>query len=580
MDRQKPRVNGSIDGFMRADHKPRYFIDGVSQQSHKQPLRPAAYDGPLTSSSIRPQPIVRPGINRPVPNRPPIVNDLNGQTRPEVQRAQSLVPRLNDRQPASLIGTSLPTNGITRRPLKTRKSKWRSPKRIALSSTLVLVIGLIGFGLWFGSSLLSSVNKVFHGNVFSDANALINGTNLKESGGRINILLAGDSVGDPNHGGATLADSIMVLSFDPQTKTGFILSVPRDLWVYIPSMGHQKINATNDVVNFSQPGYPSGGMGQLEQVLNTDLGIPIDYYALIDYAAFKDAVNAVGGITINIQSPDPRGIYDAYTHLKLPNGWVTLSGQQALDLARARGDGAAGDVSYGLPNSDFSRTQHQRQMLVALFKKASSIGVLSNPLKVTSLFNAFSSNISTDMTIGDVIALEKASSGVDLTKLQSVTYSYGGINPLLKGYVDPVSGQDALIPSLGLNNFTQLKNYYQQLTSSNPVVQEGPTVTLLNASNVSGLASKEKMVLENKGYTVTSIADASTEYPSTLIVNNTNGQKPAATTAISKLIKGNVTTTTTGSKEAAEAANYTTDYVIVMGQDWNNSKPNATPVQN
>ena len=580
MDRQKPRASANIDGFVHASHKPRYFIDGVSQPLKKQSLRPSAYDGPLTNASIRPQPVVRPGLNRPAPTRPDMATESSAQTQSEVHRPQPVTPKFNDRAAPSLIGASLPTNAVTRHPLKAKKSKWRSPKRIALSSALVLVVAAIGFGLWFSSSLLSSVNKVFHGNVFSDANALINGTNLKESGGRINILLAGDSVGDPNHGGASLADSIMVLSFDPQTKTGFILSVPRDLWVYIPSMGHQKINATNDVANFSQPGYPNGGMGQLEEVLNTDLGIPIDYYALIDYAAFKDAVNAVGGITIDIQSPDPRGIYDAYTHLKLPNGWVTLTGQQALDLARARGDGAAGDVSYGLPNSDFSRTQHQRQMLVALFKKALSVGVLSNPLKITSLFNAFSSNINTDMSIGDVIALEKASSGVDLTKLQSVTYSYGGSNPLLKGYVDPVSGQDALIPSLGLDNFTQLQNYYQQLTSSNPVVQEGPTVTLLNASNVSGLAGKEKMVLENKGYTVTSIADASTEYPSTLIVNNTNGQKPAATTELSKLIKGSVVSSTSGSKEAAEATNYTSDYVVVMGQDWNNSQSSATPVQN
>ncbi len=578
MDRQKPRFNGSIDGFRHAGQRPKYFIDGISKQP--RPLRPASNSESFTNSALRPQLPIRPGINRPAPSRATLA--ATNQPTPVAipQQPREVVPQLNDRPAPSLIGASLPTNNYSRRPIKKHHSKWRSPKRIFATSALALAVLVIGFGIWFSSSLLYSVNKVFHGNVFSDANALINGTSLKESGGRINILLAGDSVGDPNHGGATLADSIMVLSFNPQTKTGFILSVPRDLWVYIPSMGHQKINATNDVTNFSQPGYPSGGMGQLEQVLKTDLGIPIDYYALIDYAAFKDAVNAVGGISIDIQSPDPRGIYDAYTHLKLPNGWVSLNGQQALDLARARGDGAAGDVSYGLPNSDFSRTQHQRQMLVALFKKATSVGVLSNPLKITSLFNAFSSNINTDMSIGDVIALEKVSSGVDLTKLQSVTYSYGGANALLTNYTDPVSGQEALIPKLGLDNFAQLQQYYQQLTSSNPVVQEAPTVTLLNASSVSGLAGKEKMILDNEGFSVTSIADASAEYPSTLIVDNTNGQKPAASAALQKAIKGTVVTSATGSKEADEAANYSSDYVVVMGQDWNNSKPNANPVQN
>ena len=124
--------------------------------------------------------------------------------------------------------------------------------------------------------------------------------------GRVNILLAGDSVDDPNHGGAQLTDSILLLSINTKNHSAFLSALGRDLWVYVPGLdSYQKINAANDVSNFNQAGYPAGGMGQLEEIVQTDLGIPVDYYGLMDYGAFKDSVDAVGGVTINIQSPDP-----------------------------------------------------------------------------------------------------------------------------------------------------------------------------------------------------------------------------------------------------------------------------------
>ena len=223
----------------------------------------------------------------------------------------------------------------------------------------------------------------------------------------------------------------------------------------------------HNTLNFNQPGLPSGGMGQLQQIVQTDLGIPIDYEALIDYTAFKDAVNTVGGITVNINSPNPNGIYDAFTHLRLPNGRVNLNGSQALDLARARGDIVAGDVSYGIPNSDFTRTMYQRAMLKALFKKALSVGVLSNPIKISNLVSAFGNNVETNLTLGDAISLIKVTNGFNLNNIHSAAYSYGGQGALLSDYTDPVSGQEALIPSAGLDNFSQLKAYYHQLVSSN-----------------------------------------------------------------------------------------------------------------
>ena len=191
---------------------------------------------------------------------------------------------------------NLPTRGKNNRIRRGWKFKWKIKTTILV--VLAVLIGLTG---WFGSDVLASINKAFHGNIISDVKAVLGQNTLNgESTGRVNILVAGDSTDDPGHQGAALTDSIMLLSIDTKNHTGFMLSIPRDLWVYVPGMNsYQKINAANDVSGFSAAGLPSGGMGQLQQIVQDDLGIPVDYYALVNYAAFEDAVNDVGGITIN-----------------------------------------------------------------------------------------------------------------------------------------------------------------------------------------------------------------------------------------------------------------------------------------
>jgi LCP family protein required for cell wall assembly len=243
-----------------------------------------------------------------------------------------------------------------------------------------------------------------------------------------------------------------------------MLSIPRDLWVDIPGYGYQKINAAYEdgrADNFSQPGYFSGGMGLLDDVINQDLGLQCQYYALIDYTAFRDAVNAVGGITITINSPDPRGLYDPYANLSLPNGTVTLDGQQALDLARARGDGPG---AFGFPQADFDRTQHQRQMLVAVEQKALSLGVLSNPVKIGDLFDAIGNNVQTNFKTDDVQALYGIGRKININNIRSLTLNESGGNTLIESYITP-AGEDALIPIAGIGNYGAIQAYTASLLS-------------------------------------------------------------------------------------------------------------------
>lgn len=534
---------------------------------------------PIQRSRPLPQPDVHVIPDKPVivePPKPALIDipDIPHKAVPAIARPIESNAWLNN----------APPKRFERKKLKKQKTKNKrsTTKKIILRSTIIVILLVFGVGGYLGFKGLSTVNKVFHGNILSDAQAAFDETPLKgESAGRVNILLAGDSVDDPNHAGAQLTDSILLLSIDTQNHTAFLLSIPRDLWVYVPGMSsYEKINTANTVTNFDAPGYPSGGMGELEQIIGTQLGIPIDYYGLMDYGAFKDSVDAVGGVTITINSPDPRGLYDPNTKLKLPNGPVTLDGQEALNLARARGDGYG---SYGFPDSDFDRTEHQRQLFVAVASKAKSLGVLSNPVKISDLFNALGNNFQTDMSLQNVLRLIQITKNININNIQSFAFSStlgGSTTPLLQNYTDPASGEDALVPTAGIGNYGGLEQYYQQLTSNNPVVKEAPSVVILNGSNVNGLASKERTLLESDGYNVTAVADANNEYPSTMVINNVGTTKPNSLKLLQKLFPGQTATSDSSPAEATEAQGYTSDFVVVLGQNWQTSTNDSSQSQN
>jgi len=433
-------------------------------------------------------------------------------------------------------------------------------KRVVLGITTLVVL----MGLWVGGTFIYNAHKLFGGSIFG----FLHSTKLKgEDVGRVNILLAGNSADDVGHDGGQLTDSIMILSIDTKNNKAFMLSVPRDLWVDIGNDGHAKINAAyvygqND--GFSQAGYPAGGMGQLEQVIEQDFGISINYYALIDYSALRDAVNAVGGIDINIQSTDPRGLYDPSTDyvtngplVKLSNGTHHLSGEQALDLARARGDAYG---SYGFAGSDFDRTMHQRQMLVAIKSKAVSAGVIANPAKLTSLSNAFGSNVKTDMTLSEFRRLYDLVKPIGGSNLQSISLNNVNGKNLLASYSAP-GGQSALAPAAGVDDFDDIQAYLNRLMSNNQVVQENAKVVVLNATDSDGLASKEATLLKNKDMNVTDVGDAKNNQTTTIIIDNSNGKKPATLKELEQ-IYGNNTTQANPYKNLYDA-----DFIVLLGSD-------------
>lgn len=446
-----------------------------------------------------------------------------------------------------------------------RPTRWQRFRRgFSLKRTVLVLLAVVIIVVgWLGWKFAYNLHRLFGGNPFSIfTTSKLDG----EDSGRVTILLAGYSADDAGHSGAQLTDSIMLLSINTKDHTAYMLSVPRDLYVHVPGDGYSKINAVYEEGvsgGFHASGYPSGGMGLLEKIIEQDFGVNINYYALINYTAIKQAVDAVGGIDIKIQSSDPRGIYDPdidyATHkplVKLSNGWHHLNGEQTLDLARARGHAYG---SYGI-YSDFDRTSYQRQMLIALKSKAVSAGVVTNPVRLSQLFDAIGSNVKTDLTLGNVHRLYDVTKDIGGGSIKSLSLDDANGKNLLASYNSYSSG-DALIPAAGMDDYSDIQAFIRQVTSSNPVVKEAANVVLLNATDSYGLAAKQQKVAQAHFLNVVAVGNAPANRATTLIIDNSRGTKPATKQLLMQLYGTHVTT------DNPYANTYHADFIIVIGAD-------------
>lgn len=337
-----------------------------------------------------------------------------------------------------------------------KKRFWTWKKRILLL-LLVLITPFIVIGVWDLRNFSQATSKLFGtGNAFG----ILAQKPPKSDDGRTNILLIGYSADDPEHAGATLTDSIMVLSLS-KDKENYMLSIPRDLYIQIPGEGRAKINEAyqdGERSSFSEPGYPDGGVGLLQKTITEKMGLEIHNYVIIDYAAVRDIVDALGGITVTIESSDERGIYDPNFQpheggpLELSNGPHTIDGQTALRLTRARG---ATYGSYGFPQSDFNRTQNQQKVLSAI-KNELDWKLMLDPRKNSKIFSALGENLETDVALSEVIPLYRMFVKTPNDQMKSVVLNDINGKNLLRGYRTPY-GQSALIPAAGINNYEDIQ---------------------------------------------------------------------------------------------------------------------------
>lgn len=310
------------------------------------------------------------------------------------------------------------------------------------------------------SVLLATATGIFVYSSYNQADALVkkvtkSGTVVAllkaetldgESTGVVNVLIAGNSADDGDHGGAQLTDSIMVASYNLSEKRLSLVSIPRDLFVAYDG-SYMKINAV----------YIYGGMDGLESVVEQVVGMTINHHVLINYAAFKEMIDAVGGIDITIEADDTRGIYDPMIGFSIANGVQHLTGEQALLLARCRNDPTYdGRVAYGLSGGDFDRAENQRKIALALIAKVKSSSIFSNISTLKSLIESLADNVQTNMTAGQLRRLYDLSQQV--TANDTVTIRGTDENLLLANYTDATYGS-TLIPQAGIGNYTAIQEY-------------------------------------------------------------------------------------------------------------------------
>jgi len=541
-DKFSPRRATNIDGFF-------------ARPVDNQPRQPA-----FRTNAAKPQPTPVKLSDMPQRSQPQQV--LTSASSPLVQTGgtYSLEGRDRNRRRREEIDEALDQSEEPKSRRRGRKAKEKQPgktkrvlKRIALAfGAFVLLAGLVlGFRFYKDIARLTGNN-----NPLSLLGAF-HPVPLKNQDGRVNILIAANSADDPGHNGANLTDSIMVLSVNTRNNTALMLSIPRDLWVNVPGYGHSKINAA----------YPNGGMNKLQTVVQNNLGMTIDYQALVDYGAFRDLVNAVGGITITVNSDDPRGIYDPsldYTTrnccalAKYPNGPVNLNGKQALNLGRARGDAYG---SYGYAQSDFTRTMYQRKMAIAIKDKASQSSVIANPFKVANLVDAVGKNVKTNLQVDEMETLYTYMKKIDDNKIDSYNINtlMGKNTTMLTNYTTP-DGQSALIPAAGLDDFEDIQKQITKILTADPVTKEGATVVVLNGTSTSGLAMKQENKLIAKGMTV-SVGDAPATQATTTVIDNSLGEMPNTLSYIKTNYKATVTASPSLTRTYPGA-----DFIIILGQ--------------
>ncbi len=354
-------------------------------------------------------------------------------------------------------------NNLEEKPKKRRRVSWKM--RIFLAFLLLLSPFLVIGSMDYQNASAAS-QKMF--GTSNAAGALFPSELATDANGRTNILLIGYSADDPGHAGALLTDSIMVLSLDKTEKSGYMLSVPRDLYVDIPDYGSAKINEAyqaGETQGFSESGYPAGGVGLLEKVVSENFDIKIHNYLIINYGAVRDITDALGGITVTIQSSDPRGLHDPNFKpeeggpLWLANGQQKIDGQTALRLTRARGSTFG---SYGFPQSDFNRTQNQQAVLAAI-KAELDWKLILDPRLNEDFFNAVADNVKTDLKLSEVLPLFRTFRAVPDGNLKSINLRDVNGTNYLASYTTR-SGQSALIPAAGNGDFNELQALVKSLS--------------------------------------------------------------------------------------------------------------------
>ena len=324
---------------------------------------------------------------------------------------------------------------------------------------------------------------------------------------RVTILIIGLDYRDwlaaqesPEIQGPPRSDTMILLTIDPISKTAGMLSIPRDMWVNIPGFGYGKINTAYYLGEAYK--LPGVGPGLAIKTVENFIGVPIQYYAQIDFGAFTQMIDEIGGLDIEVSETitlDPIGQHN--TIYDLPPGNYHFDGAHVLAYARARY--TEGD--------DVDRARRQQQVIFAIRDKILSLGMLPTLVaKAPALYQELSTGIHTNMSLDDAIKLgvlgmqipqENIKKGVIDYTMMTIGVSPDGLDifkPIpdkIRELRDEVFGGGALSPMASGDLTTLLRD-------------EGARVAVLNAgSGIPGLAQSAADFLTSQGMNVVVIGN-------------------------------------------------------------------------
>jgi LCP family protein required for cell wall assembly len=458
------------------------------------------------------------------------------------------------------------------------RRKQKEPKKPSKHNKLKIglrVAGVLAFLILLtGGALALKIYLKTHGILKGGSNGAaaldenVDPTLLKGEGdGRVNILLLGK--GGAGHDGPDLTDTIIIASIDPVAKEVALLSLPRDLWVRPASGGQSKINAvyanakyavlnnytTKQQTDAVKKEAEKAGIKAIESTITGILGIPINYYGMVDFQGFAQAINAVGGIDINVKTE----VYDTFIQADNDNnpliaavGQHHFDGKHALLYAQSR---------HGSLRGDFDRTERQREVIVALKDRILSLGTFANPLKVNQLIDAIGDHVSTDFTTNELKRVYDIIKDVPSAKIASI-----GLADPPNNFVttDNINGQSVVVPREGQFVYTAIQSYVRNTLRDSFLKSENANVIVLNGTNTPGLATLKSTELKSYGYNVTQVADAPTKaYTKTILVDMTKGVKKYTKNYLEKRL--GVTATTSLPDPAIVPG--TADFVIILGSN-------------
>ncbi len=374
---------------------------------------------------------------------------------------------------------------------------------------------------------------------------------------RVTILLMGLDYRDWLEGeGPPRTDSMLLLTVDPVAQTAGMLSIPRDLWTEIPGFEHNRVNTAY----FLGESYnlPGGGPGLAMKTIENLLGVPVQYYAVIEFSAFERAIDEIGGVHVWVEEPikiSPLGQQSKW--LKGDRGHL-LNGPEALAYARAR-------KSEG---GDFDRAQRQQQVAMAILDQITGLEMVPTLLRnAPALYQEVASGIRTNLTLDQMIRL-----GLLAVQIPKGNIQRGVIAPpemvLFEFLPDgaevlkPVPDQIRLLRD---EIFTVTGAIGPSIPTDDPsdaALAENARVAVLNGSGVEGLASNTTAYLAERGINVARTDNADRhDYAKTLLIDYTGNPYTALYLMdLMSLSESQILSQSSPDNEV--------DVALILGADW------------